>query len=162
MKRLVDGRRKTITFGEIRLEEFVFGYIAMLRNPRSKFDTELMEGMLQNLMQDTMDFSWANARAFYEFVGIDVESGILHWEDEDRIREMRFTYSRAALTTRRETRETPSKPALLPATPNMRCCMPFQKRDCSQMGDHGTFTHACAYCVRARSALCRHPEDECM
>ena len=162
VKRVVDGRRKNITYGELRLEEFVFGFVAMLRNPRSKFDKELMEAMLQNLMQDTMDYSWANARAFYEFVGIDVESGILRFEDEDRIRDMRFTYARAASGPRREPKEATTRPALLPATPNMRCCMPFQKRECPQMGDHTPFTHACAYCARVRSALCRHPEAECM
>ena len=161
INRVVDGKRKNIAYADLRIEEFVFGFHSMLDNPRSKFDYTIMKDLLKDIMQDAMDFSWGNARAFYQLVGVDVESGILSWDDERRISKMRFTYSRAALPQRRELKDN-TRPPLTPASANMRCCMPYQTRECSQTGDHAPFTHACAYCARARTALCRHPEDECM
>ena len=161
--RVVEGKTKNLVFKDLRLEEFMYGFMEMLDSPRCTLDRRTMETFMKHLMKDTIELSWPNARAFYERVGIDVEKGILEWGDIDKIRDMRLDNARASLSQRREAKEgPPARPPLTPAPPNMRCCMPYQKRECPQDRDHPPYTHACTYCARARNAMCRHPEDECM
>ena len=160
--RVTEGKRRNVHYDELKVEEFVYGFLAMLKNPKCKMNRDTMEDILQNMMQDTVDFSWANARTFYEMVGVDVEKRVTTWQDTERIKDMRQQYARTAHPPRKENRDTNNRPPLVPAPPNMRCCVQFQKRECPQERDHPPFTHACAYCARSKSALCRHPEEECM
>ena len=161
--RVVDGQRKNLVFKDLTLDEFVFGFMSMLDNPRCKLNRRTMETVLKDFMQHSIELSWPNARAFYELVGVDVEKGVLTWDDEVRINNMRTANARASLSQRKSVKETPTaRPPLTPAPSNMRCCMPYQKRECTQDRDHTPYTHACTYCARGRSAYCRHPEDECM
>ena len=82
-------------------------------------------------MQDMIDFSWENARGFYELVGLDVEQAAMKWTDEEVVKEMHMTYSRTVFPPRRENKEAASeaRPALKPAPAGMRCCAPFQRKE---------------------------------
>ena len=75
VKRLVAGKRKCVAYGELRIEEFVFGYLRMLKSPRSIMDKDKMIDLLEWLMQDTIDYSWTNVLSFYEELGHEVEKG---------------------------------------------------------------------------------------
>ena len=161
VKRMAAGKRKVVQFGELRVEEFVYGFIAMLKAPKSKLQFRDMIDMLQNMMQDTMEFSWPSALTFYETLGQEVERKETQWDNNDRVRELRMQYARTVFPGRRENKEAP-KPQLLPAPPGMKCCIPFQRKACESERDHPPFTHACTYCFRTKAALCRHAEDECM
>ena len=158
--RMVTGRRKCVAFADLRIEEFVCGFVGMLRDPRSKLNKDLMLELLEMLMEDTIDFSWSNALGFYEKVGLDVEHGVMKWEDAERIRSMRLTYSRTVFPQKTESKEPP-KPQQKATPANMRCCAAYQRQACEQLRDHPPFTHACNYCHRAVKMLCRHPEAEC-
>ena len=156
--RLSDGKRRNVTYEELKLDEFVLGYLTMLQNPRNGMDTDLMIGVLRMVVQDEIEFSWANARAFYQMVGIDVEKGHMKWEDSDKIRDMRLTYSRQAYPQKKEQKETAQSKA---APAGMKCCAPFQTRSCEHARDHQPFTHACSYCHKNSTTLARHSENEC-
>ena len=44
--RRVMGRRKNMTFNELKVEEFVYGFLIMLKNTRNKMDREVMMPLL--------------------------------------------------------------------------------------------------------------------
>ena len=147
-------RRKGVTCSELRVEEFVYGFLNMLAAAHGKWDYAEMIELLKSMMQDAMEFSWTNALTFYEYVGLDIEKGVLSWSNTDRIRELRMTYARTIFPPKKETRDT-FRPALQAAPAGM-------KRACEHERDHPPFKHACSYCYRARSAVCRHAEEDCM
>ena len=132
----------------------------MIESPHSKFDYRKMTTLFRHVMQDTVDFSWANARNFYERVGLDVEKGVLQWSDEEAIRELRFTYARTVFPAKKENKEGP-RPAPPAAPAGMKCCAPYQRKECENVRDHTPYTHACAYCHKTKTLMCRHPEDDC-
>ena len=41
VRRAVAGRRKPVTYGDLRIEEFVFGFLSMIDSPRCKWDYPL-------------------------------------------------------------------------------------------------------------------------
>ena len=153
VRRVVNGKRQNLTYSELRMEEFVFGFIAMLKSPRNKKDKNTMIDLLQILMQDAMDYSWGNALGFYESIGLEVEHGMLKWNNNARITDLPMTYSRAVFPENKEAKETKevkegARPTPKQAPPGMRCCAAFQKRSCEQPRDHQPFTHACSYCLQ--------------
>ena len=160
VSRMSRGRSGNVSYPDMRVDEFVFGFLSMIEAPNCRWDYRTMTRILRHLMQDSMEFSWTNALNFYEMAGIEVEKGRLRWSDRDRLHEMRMTYSRAVFPMVREPRE-PRKTQLQTAPANMKCCVPFQHHTCEHERDHAPFTHGCAYCFKARNALCRHPEDDC-
>ena len=85
VRRVVNGKRKNLTYNDLSVEEFVYGYISMLKTSRNKMDRDTMIDLLQILMQDAMDFSWGNACGFYEAIGLEVEHGSLRWNNNARI-----------------------------------------------------------------------------
>ena len=160
VQRMVAGKRKSVPFVELRVEEFVSGFLRMLKSPRSKMDPELMMPLLDMVMEDTIDYSWANALNFYLMVGLDVEYGVLAWDDSERIKEMRFKYSRAVFPEKKEAKEG-NKQNNKGSSQGIKCCAVYQKQACEHTRDHHPFTHACAYCFKATAMVCRHPENEC-
>ena len=160
INRITGGKRKPVPYREMHTDEFVYGFLSMIDSPSCKWDYRVMTKILKHLMQDSMEFSWNNSLLFYEMAGIAVEKGELQWTNEARLHELRMTYARAVFPANKETTETP-RPQLQPAPQNMRCCVPFQHRTCEHERDHPPFTHGCAYCFKARNALCRHSEDDC-
>ena len=162
VQRMGAGKTKGVICSELKVEEFVFGFLAMLRAAKGKWEKEEMLDLLQNMMQDTMEFSWANALTFYEKLGIDIEKKLTSWASLERIRELRMTYARTVFPQKREVKEGYKGGSLQAAPNNMKCCMAYQKHSCEMDRDHHPFTHACVYCFKARSAICRHPEEDCM
>ena len=125
VRRNVGGRRKGVTFSELKVEEFVFGFLTMLEAPKCKMPHKTMMKVLRDIMQDAMDFSWQGARGLYENIGIEVETGMMEWTDEEGIKKKREEFAHTFDNSRKEIREPQAKPALLPAPPSMKCCMPF-------------------------------------
>ena len=158
--RRVNGRRKNMMFNELKPEEFVYGFLIMLKKTRNRMDREVMMPLLEMVMQDAVDYSWSNARDFYETLGLEVEKGQLEWTDTDTIRDYRMNYSRAVFPEKKETKET-GKTQPRQATSGMKCCAAFQKHACDLNRDHHPYTHACAYCFKAAGLMCRHPEEDC-
>ena len=163
IKRVSNNTRKGITFKELKVEEFVFGFLCMIEAPHANYDFRYMIRVLRNIMQDTIDFSWENARGFYQMVGADVGQGAMKWSDSEVVKEMRMTYARTVFppnSDSKEAKET-TRPALQSAPAGMKCCVAYQKKECDNPRDHQPFTHACAYCHRVKAAICRHPENDC-
>ena len=161
IQRVAGGRRLTVTYEELRIEEFVYGFLEMLKVQRDRWNKDLMLDILQMLMQDTMDFAWENARNFYKMIGVDVESGARRWEDTEIIRDMRLLHSRTVYPEKREPKENKKANPTKSTPQNLRCCAPYQRKTCEQNRDHPPFTHACSYCAKATGVAYRHPEDDC-
>ena len=164
VRRMANGVRKTVTFKELKVEEFVAGYLTMLASPQCTMDKEVMIDILRMVMTDAVDFSWGNARGFYEILGHAVEEGTLNWVDTHTVREYRMHYSRAVFPEVKEQKEQKegARPQPKQAPSGMKCCAAFQTQQCEQSRDHIPFTHACAYCFRTCSLMCRHPEKDCI
>ena len=160
VRRTVGGKRRSVAYADLRVEEFVYGFLCMLENPKCKMDSKRMMTILRDMMQDTIDFTWQNALGFYEMVGVDVEYGVLLWSDTDRIKEMRMTYARTTFPDKKENKEgAKAQPKMAPAA--MKCCAAYQKHACEHARDHLPFSHACSYCHRMFNTIARHPETDC-
>ena len=161
IQRMFGGRSKNVSYADLRIDEFVYGFMSMIESPQCKWNYRVMTKILKNLMQDSMEFSWSNALMFYQMAGVQVEKGQLQWSDEARIHEMRMQYARTVFPEALRQPKEPVKPQLQAAPANMKCCISFQRKECEQDRDHTPFTHACAYCFKAKAALCRHSEEDC-
>ena len=159
--RTVAGNRTPVPYKELRIEEFVYGFLMMIDSPKCKWDRDVMLEILKMLMQDTMDFAWENARAFYEMVGVDVEYGLKKWDDTEAIMKARLLHSRTVLPEKKENKETKKPAGNKLAGQGTKCCAPYQQRSCEQSRDHLPFVHACAYCAKATGVLYKHPETDC-
>ena len=162
VRRAVGGKRKPLTFSELRIEEFVFGFLDMLDSPKCKLDYRFMTQILKQMMRDTMDLSWASGRSFYEMTGLEMEKGGLDWTDKETIRDLRFQYARTVIPAKSEAKENQSqRPAPQSAPADMKPCPAYQKGTCEHDKDHSPLTHACSYCHRTKALLCRHAESSC-
>ena len=155
------GSRIPVPYKELKVDEFVFGFLEMLDSPKFKWDREMMLKIFKMLMQDSMDFAWENARGFYGLLGVDVESGVKEWTDTEAIRDMRMLHSRIVLPEKKETKEVKKGGAQRNNRQNLRCCALYQKKACEQGRDHPPFTHACSYCTQVTGMSYRHPEVDC-
>ena len=54
VRRMVQGKRKTLAYAELSVEEFVYGFLTMLENPDCKMDMRTMIKLLRILMQWTI------------------------------------------------------------------------------------------------------------
>ena len=145
VRRLVGGKRKPLTFSELRIEEFVFGFLDMLDSPKCKWDYRMMTQILKHMMRDTMDFSCTNARSFYEMAGLEIEKGGIDWTDKETIRDLCMQYARAVMQPKVETKE-PQRATHQPAPIDTKTCPAYQKGTCEHDKDHPPLTHACNYC----------------
>ena len=50
------------SYDELSLDEFCLGYIRMLRDADSKFNLHIMLEVLEDMLEDTVDFSWKNVK----------------------------------------------------------------------------------------------------
>ena len=162
VQRVAGGKWTAVPYNELKVEEFVFGFLEMLKAPRCDMDKDHMLEILSMMMRDTMDYAWGNARGFYRMVGQGVEQKAMKWTDTDKVTQLRMTHSRTVYPEGKEAKETPknNNPKTPPA--GMKCCAAYQKRTCELNRDHAPFTHACAHCFRVCNAMFRHPEADCI
>ena len=160
VQRMTSGKGSNVTYADLRIEEFVYGFLMMLKAPNNKWNAEDMLEILCWMMQDTMEYTWSNARGFYLLVGLAVEKGTLTWDNMEVIRDKRMTYARAVFPEKKEQKEA-SKPSAKTTNAALKCCAPYQTHACEHQRDHHPFTHACAHCHRTSNAVFRHPESDC-
>ena len=159
--RMAAGRRKGVAYSELTESEFVFGFIVMIQSPRCCWDNATMQTVLHIIMQHSMEFSWENARALYDEMGVEVERRTTEWSDIDKLRDLRFSHSRARTAERKEATDS-SRPPLKVAPAGTKACVAYQTRACDQTRDHPPFAHTCAYCLKTCNAICKHPEVDCI
>ena len=106
INRLIAGRRVAVPFNDLKVEEFVYGFLEMLDAPKAKWNRPVMLGILKMMMQDAMDYSWSNALSFYQLLGVDVESGMKRWDDVEVVRDMRMMHSRSVFPAKQQATET--------------------------------------------------------
>ena len=82
------------SYDELSLDDFCLGYIRMLRDADSNFNLHIMMEILEDLLEDTDDFSWKNVKGYYKSLALAIEQGKLKWEDTAAIQKRRFTQCR--------------------------------------------------------------------
>ena len=161
VNRLTSGNRAPVPFKELRMEEFVYGFLTMLKAPKCPWDKEVMLEILRMMMEDSMDYAWESARSFFELFSIDVEQGTKSWANDKQIMDMRMLHSRTIFPDKKEVKEGKKATNDKTAPPNTRYCALYQIKNCGNGRDHPPFVHACAYCGRITGTLYRHPESDC-
>ena len=73
VRRMVAGRKKSVPYAELNVEEFVCWFLGMIEAPTCKWDYREMTRILRIIIQDTIDFSRTSALGFYEHLGLAVE-----------------------------------------------------------------------------------------
>ena len=146
------------SYDELSLDEFCLGYIRMLRDPDSKFNLHVMLEILENLLEDTVDFSWKNVKGYYKSLALAIEQGKLKWEDTAAIQKRRFTQCRVFkpnLKSASEIRFVKTMPQ------GGSCCKLYQAEECDRDEDHFPYVHACLYCWQHKHGLHKHNESQC-
>ena len=146
------------SYEELSLEEFILGYIRMLRDTDSTFDKDVMLEVLEDLMEDTIDFSWGNAKGFYKSIGLEIERGKFAWDDSATIQKKRFTKCRVQKSGAKQ-EVKPKKQIQVPD--NAVCCPQYQSGQCDKRFDHLPLIHACAFCFTNRNVVHKHKESDC-
>ena len=91
-----------------------------------------------------------------------MEKGGIDWTDKEVIRDLRMQYARAVIPAKTEPKEAqPQRATPQQAPADMKPCPAYQKGNCEHDKDHLPLTHACGYCHRTKSLLCRHTESSC-
>ena len=147
--------RRPVKFTEMNLNEFVYGFLCMLNNPRFSYDKVIMVNLLQEMMADAMEFSWMSVRNFYRVIASSIEMMRFDWGDMDRIQALRVQYAQRGSNpgnNRQQNRELDN--SLFP-------CMLYQRGECHESTDHGRAKHICAFCYKVRRIGFPHPEGQC-
>ena len=158
------GRRKGVAYNELTSEEFAYGYMCMIESSKCKWDLRTMVQLYRMVMNHAINYSWENARAWYEEMGVEVKNDMMEWTDIDRVREIQFMHTRVRTTERKEVieRGEPARQPLKIAPQGTKACAAYQTKACEQARDHAPYTHTCTYCLKSCNALCRHPEADCI
>ena len=155
--------RLPVRYKELTVAEFSHGYMQMIKNPRNRFDHELMLGLLSDLLEDAVDWPWEQVRNAYRIIAAGVERAKYTWTDTQTIRELRVKYVRTPIprsTNSNGNGQAPSKYNRVAQT-GARTCALFNDNSCNYRRDHGAFLHACSYCHRNRNMLYYHSEADC-
>ena len=146
-------------YEDLSWEEFVLGYVRMLRDPDCEFDVALMLEILENLLEDSIDFNWSTVKAFYRTIGLEVEKGKLQWSDSATIQNRRIIKCRVQkgpqLAQKQERKQSRQ------VNPNSVCCAAYQVGSCDKGFDHPPYIHACPFCFTNRNTVCKHRESQC-
>ena len=78
-----------MTFDNLSIQEFTYGYMQMIDQPGAKFDRGVMWDLLKEIMEDAVEFPWSNVRNFFWIVGSQVENDRLDWADVLKIKRLR-------------------------------------------------------------------------
>ena len=146
-------------YEDLSWEEFVLGYVRMLRDPDCEFDVAIMLEILENLLEDSIDFNWSTVKAFYKTIGWEVEKGKLQWSDRATIQNRRIIKCRVQkgpqLAQKQERKQSRQ------VNPDSVCCAAYQVGSCDKGFDHPPYIPACPFCFTNRNTVCKHRESQC-
>ena len=146
---------EAMTFERLTVAEFTFGFLQMVDQPDAKFNRAIMWDLLKDIMEDAVEYPWANVRNFYWVVGNQVENDRMKWEETEKIAKLRVKHSQKhEVVVKKQATQQPNF--------EKTCfCVPYQKRECPEKNDHGGLRHICAHCVRVKAGTYPHPELDC-
>ena len=135
------------------------GYV---KNVLDEDKPEIRVAMLQylgDLMEDTTEFSWLNAKASHAVLLCEMERGMVRWSDTMRIHRICHAHAQKHQVSTRQnwgkSQET-RKPWF---------CKNFQNGACSFTKDHNLggkiHRHICAFCL-SQGRISNHAEKDCL
>ena len=149
--------RNRISYDQLSLPQFVQGFVRNMLDEKNHSTRERMLTYLGDLMEDTTDFSWQNAKGSHAVLLCDMERGNLTWHDTDRIDRIRRAHAQ-----RHTTRQNYSRNSDVGRKPWF--CKAFQGGTCSYNKDHDQNgklqRHICAHCLSHGKTL-NHADKHC-
>ena len=151
--------RKPIQYAQITQSEFMYGFLAMLDNPRNTMDKEVMLALLKDLMLDASQYGWTHIRSYYSMLASGVEMARYSWSDTAQIAELRMQFAQRPMFGSQQRQPYNSRQSIPQG--NVRICIPFQSDTCPHFGAHDGYNHACAFCFANTGMLFNHKERDC-
>ena len=151
--------RKPIQYAQITQSEFMYGFLAMLDNPRNTMDKEIMLALLKDLMLDASQYGWTHIRSYYSMLASGVEMARYSWSDTAQIAELRMQFAQRPMFGSQQRQPYNSRQPNPQG--NVRICIPFQSDTCPHFGAHDGYNHACAFCFANTGMLFNHKERDC-
>ncbi len=162
------GSSKSVKYTDLTLAEFVYGYCSQMSECKDPNQLMLMIKHLQELMEDTSDFSWDRAKAFHAIVLNKFEQNKLNWQNREEIQYLRRKHAQrveAAPPTGQATKANGGNGVKssrrVRADPGTKACVAYNKGSCKEPGDHGDLLHICSFCLKANNVCWKHPEKSC-
>ena len=126
---------------------------------RTKVSEKKMIFYLCDLMEDTNDFLWANAKASHAVLLCEIERGTVDWSNTPRIDRIRRAHAQCHTTGNNQSRVRNQDPQHKPWF-----CKAYQIGSCQYTTDHDlsgkTHKHICAFCLTQGRHM-NHPEKDC-
>ena len=153
--------RTPATYDSLSPAEFTFGFLKIALSEKTEARKDIMLHHLKEIMEDSMHFSWENARNYHGILLQQFEQGRLSWADTGEIQRLRQIHARdphAAVHKQ-------NQKGVVDTGKGPRFCLSYQREACNQDGDHytvrGLVKHVCAFCLKKRNKEFPHPESKC-
>lgn len=168
------GNAESVKYNDMTIAEFVYGFASQLLTENGPVDWKGQISHLRDLMQDSADYSWENARNFHGIVLSHIERGLITWQSKDDIALLRRRFSQRVGSSQQGSskmvdpkKKVPEKQAT-EKKGGRRCCRAYNVDFCSVQdkthkttaGD--TLVHCCSYCWRVFRQERAHKESNCM
>ena len=140
------------------LTQFIQGFVKNILDEKDLDCREKMLMYLGDLMEDTTDFSWSNAKASHAALLCEMERGVVTWQDTGHIDRIRRAHAQKHPVHSTQNWARNSDPGRRPWF-----CKAFQSGACTFNKDHKVagrlHKHLCALCLNQGRYL-SHPEKE--
>ncbi len=118
--------RKAANYLELSPEQFVFGFLDNMERESPDLQPILLDH-LKDMMEDAVEYSWPNARAFHGIIMQMMEMNKLTWLDAERIERLRRRYAQRPVSGLAPTIATAPRPT--------QYCAAFQNGSCQHPTD---------------------------
>ena len=90
-----------MTYDNLSITEFTYGYLHMVDRPDSKFERQVMWDLLKAIMEDAAEYPWPNVKNFFFIVGSKVENARLEWADSANIAKLRAKHAQKHIVVKK-------------------------------------------------------------
>ena len=82
--------RQHLSYYQLTLSQFVQGFVKNMIDKKDRECRDIMLIYLENLMEDTTDFSWTSGKSAHTVLLCEMERGVVDWFDADRTDRIRM------------------------------------------------------------------------
>ena len=151
--------KQRLTYDQLNLTQFIQGFAKNILEEKDQNCHELMLQYMADLMEDTNDFTWSNAKAAHAVLLCEMERGVLTWHDTNKIDRIRRAHAQKHTIAHKQNwgrnSDFHKKPWF---------CKAFQPNSCTFYRDHEVngklHRHICAHCLSVGKIM-NHSQKEC-
>ncbi|MCP3877744.1 MAG: hypothetical protein GY701_05040 [Sulfitobacter sp.] len=152
---------KGATYESLTHSEFVSGFLAQAETEKyAKYSAPMLR-YLRELLDDYEDGDgdWHRIRNMHSVFLTKLERRMITWDNDSQIQKLKTRYIHAQ--RQRGGKSAAPPPQLAKAEPLPIPCQYFQKGECRREDGHNGLAHVCAFCLRDKGRVHKHPESAC-